>query len=125
MIKQYYKQWKANSLIKLAQNAMKENYDRLLGLYSLQKITLKKEYDNQYRENQKIAKLPIAANTMHISSAANSSQYMCALIKESKDKIKHCSNYPIYANSTTICNGFCPLLCKNIISENIRKMNKC
>ena len=34
MIKQYYKQWKANSLIKLAQNAMKENYDRLLGLYS-------------------------------------------------------------------------------------------
>ena len=124
IIKQYYKQWKANSLIKLAQNAMKENYDRLLGLYSLQKITLKKEYDNQCKENQKIVKLPIAANTMRVSSAVNSSQYLCVPIKESKDKIKHCSNYPICADTTNICNGFRPLLCKNNISTNITLPSK-
>ena len=49
---------------------------------------------------------------------------MCVLIKESKDKIKHYSNYPICADTTNICNGFRPLLCKNVISRDITLRSK-
>ena len=61
---------------------------------------------------------------MHVSSAANSSQHVCVLNKENKDKIKSYSNYPICADTTNICNGFRPLLCKNVISGNVTLPSK-
>lgn len=124
MIKHYYKQWENNSLIKLAQNTMKKDYNRLLSLFSSQNIILKKDYDIKCRENHNYLALPFATDTMHVSSVGCTAQQEYVSLKESKHKIRKCDNYPMCIESTNICNGFRPLLCINVISGKISLPSK-
>ena len=85
---------------------------------------MQQNYEDEFRNPISGARLPNSNHAQHVSSEACVAQCDYAPIKHGISNIKKCSNYPYFQDTINICNGYRPVLCKNLILGHITLLSK-